>query len=447
VPSIAYGSSAYRRTNGNFPELRLSNMFVEKAATSENQAAIISRPGLQVSMTNGSGPIRALFSQAGTFNSDVFSLSGSTLYRKTTSLGTVSGSGFASVAGGYNELLVACGDKLKSYNGTNFVDAGFVGNSSNNVIATCFINSTFVAVEANSARYFWSAPLNGRSWDVLNFATAEREPDNLLDVAPLQNNLWCFGERSVEVHADNGGNDARFTPIETLGYDKGILATGCVCRADNALFFAGSDYAVYRVGEAPQRVSEHWIEAKIQGSATCKVFSYRYEGHEFVAIRLDDGTLQYDCATQEWDENSWPIQCAVEGYFGHDSSGVVASFGGWDDLGSALERRFTAALTLEEPQSIDRLSLWANTGHTELMVGQGSDPIIEMRYSRDAGQTWSNFIPASLGKIGRYRVRAIWRRLGEFDPPGAMFDFRLTDPVSLRISDVKVNDVGGSRSR
>jgi hypothetical protein len=75
---------------------------------------------------------------------------------------------------------------LKSYNGTNFVDAGFVGNSSNNVIATCFINSTFVAVEkANSARYFWSAPLNGRSWDVLNFATAEREPDNLLDVASL----------------------------------------------------------------------------------------------------------------------------------------------------------------------------------------------------------------------------------------------------------------------
>jgi hypothetical protein len=78
------------------------------------------------------------------------------------------------------------------------------------------------------------------------------------------------------------------------------------------------------------------------------------------------------------------------------------------------------------------------------MVGQGSDPIIEMRYSRDAGQTWSNWYPGFLGKIGEYRARAIWRRLGLFDFPGAMFDFDCTDPVSLRISDVNVNDGGGA---
>jgi hypothetical protein len=83
VPSIAYGSSAYKRTNGNFPELKLINMYVEQAATSENQVALVSRPGLGLIATNGSGPINGLFSKKGTLGGDVFSISGTALYRGT----------------------------------------------------------------------------------------------------------------------------------------------------------------------------------------------------------------------------------------------------------------------------------------------------------------------------------------------------------------------------
>jgi hypothetical protein len=312
MPSIAYGSSAYKRSE--FPELRLVNMYVEKAATSEKQIALLSRPGLVSHSTIGTGPISGIFSQAGTFSSDLFGLSGSSLFRNTSSLGTVSGSGPVSFAGGYGELCVTRGQTLYSYNGTNLANSGFTGLFSNNVTACCFINSSIIAIEAGSARYFWSAALDGRTWDVTDFITAEREPDNLLDVAPLGNNLWLFGEQSVEVHADTGLDNARFSPVETLGYNKGILATGCVCNADNALFFIGSDKVVYRVGEAPQRVSEHWIEEAIGKSSTASVYSYRHEGHEFVVVKLDDVNIQYDCATQEWNEAEWPVTCAAGGY-------------------------------------------------------------------------------------------------------------------------------------
>jgi hypothetical protein len=37
--------------------------------------------------------------------------------------------------------------------------------------------------------------------------------------------------------------------------------------------------------------------------------------------------------------------------------------------------------------------------------------------------------------------------LGMFDDPGMLFEFRMTAPVSFRLSSVEVNASGGGRSR
>lgn len=42
----------------------------------------------------------------------------------------------------------------------------------------------------------------------------------------------------------------------------------------------------------------------------------------------------------------------------------------------------------------------------------GSDPQIMLRWSDDGGHTWSNEHWVSAGKLGKYRARAIWQRLG-----------------------------------
>ena len=47
-----------------------------------------------------------------------------------------------------------------------------------------------------------------------------------------------------------------------------------------------------------------------------------------------------------------------------------------------------------------------------LVSGQGADPQVMMRYSDDSGQTWSEEHWRGSGKIGEYRRRVIWRRLG-----------------------------------
>ena len=75
---VFYGKGAYRRDNGNLPQLRLVNMFVESSPTEQEGVVLLSRKGLSQRSNWGTGPIRGVFSQPNVFSGDVFALSGST---------------------------------------------------------------------------------------------------------------------------------------------------------------------------------------------------------------------------------------------------------------------------------------------------------------------------------------------------------------------------------
>jgi hypothetical protein len=442
-------------------------MFVEKAATSEQGITLQSRPGLSTSSTVGSGPINGLFTNPGLFGGDLFSVSGSTLYRATTSKGTVSGSGATSIAGSSDgvtsELLIARGSDLYRFDGTTLSTVTFPDSAS--VRAVCFIGSLFVAVRGDGAhpgRFYWSAPLDGSSWDALSFATAERGPDDLLDIAALNDKIILYGQSTIEVWSHTGDADLPFTRVEGIGsQSKGIHSTGAKCEADNTLFHVGSDGGVYRLGDGFDLISEHWLEEKVAASTAVSLFAFRWQGHEFACVRLDSQTFAYDCATQSWCEfqtngSNWNVKCAVmsgrTAYLGNATNGTVMTLSGWTDQGVTLTREFTAALQMDSVGSVNNLWLWAETGKSTVLSGTGSDPKVEQQYSRDAGETWSDFNDAalgnaSLGGTGQYRVIPEWRRLGQFDAPGAIFRFRTTDPVPFSIRAVKYNEPVFGRSR
>jgi len=455
MPSISYGAGSYVRTNGSFPPLELINMFVEQSNTSEGGVALLSRPGLGLLATAGSGPINGMYSKRGTLSGDVFSISNTTLYRGTTSLGTVAGSGVPSFAGGENELLVCRGSTMRSYNGTNIANVVFPDSAS--VTAVDYIGSLFVAIRASTQKFYWSSPLDGRTWAALDFASAEREPDLLLDIKALGDNIWLFGQSTVETWQHTGDAALPFTRLEQVAFDKGIHSTGAVVKADNTLVFVGSNSSVYRIGDVPERISTHAIEERILDSTNVKMFTFQLEGHEFVCVRLDTETLAYDMATGEWCEfqssgGQWIVAAAAMvgkvAYLGHQTTGQLMGWDEWDDMGASLERRFTAAQPLDTITPVYSVALWTNPGQTPLTSPtSGYDPLLYMRYSRDAGQTWSAYDSCKLGQQTQYRVRPEFRALGSFDFPGLMMEFKVTDPVPFRVSAVKVNDPAASRAR
>ena len=64
----------------------------------------------------------------------------------------------------------------------------------------------------------------------------------------------------------------------------------------------------------------------------------------------------------------------------------------------------------------------------------GVDPQVTLRWSDDGGHTWSNEHWRSMGKIGQYGYRTIWRRLGmTVKLRDRVYEITGTDPVKIAI--------------
>jgi len=66
-----------------------------------------------------------------------------------------------------------------------------------------------------------------------------------------------------------------------------------------------------------------------------------------------------------------------------------------------------------------------------LATGQGSDPVMMMRYSNDGGHTWSNYKTSTIGRTGQYAARAEFRRLGA--GRNRIWEISMTDPVKFAV--------------
>jgi hypothetical protein len=64
-----------------------------------------------------------------------------------------------------------------------------------------------------------------------------------------------------------------------------------------------------------------------------------------------------------------------------------------------------------------------------------------LRWSNDGGSTWSNEHWTTVGQLGKYTNRAIWRRLGT--ARDRIFEVTVTDPVNFVIISANLKASGG----
>ena len=446
------GRGAYRRDAGNLPELKLINMFVEPSPVSDEGVTLLSFQGLMSSATRGAGPINGIFQKAGLFNGDTFTISGTHLYRAGTDLGAIDGTGPVSWASSDIELVVTRGASAWSYNGTNLAAVAFP-DSANVTAVAGVIGGLFLYARAGSGRWYWSAVLDGRTVDALDYATAESAPDKLRDIKTVGDNAFLLGEDTIEVWYITGELNLPFARISQRTINVGVIATGCAVEMDNALHFIGSDKSIYRMAEVHQKISDFSMDERLKQSSSYACFTFSWEGHKFFVARLSQGTWLGDAATsyqgwyeaQTWGLTNWQAQCAVTletgPLFGSSTTNDVLAFA--DDV-SPLLRQFPAYFPIKGGSiPVDMIEVEANPGS----ASSGVVPVLEMRSSRDRGNTFTNWRPSSLGLMGEYRKRPRWRRCGYFDAPGPLFEFRTTEAGALRVSAVRVNESAAGRAR
>lgn len=110
MTTIQLGLTDHRRTVAGALSVPVLNRYFEQTPDpTHGPVSLIARPGLKKFVSIGTGPIRGIYSEPGTFNDDLFAVSGDNLYR-VTGAGTTSDLGAIATSGTGNVSMAATPD-------------------------------------------------------------------------------------------------------------------------------------------------------------------------------------------------------------------------------------------------------------------------------------------------------------------------------------------------
>jgi hypothetical protein len=461
--------SAYVARSVNAADNRMVNLFPEIIPEGGKEPGWLQRaPGLRKLASVGDGPIRGLWAFNGNA-SLAFVVSGQYLYKinqnwQATQLGFVAGAAPVSMADNGTQLFIAAGAYGYIYNIITEVfnqisDPDFPG-----AVTVGYLDGYFVFNEPNSQKIWVTSLLNGASIDPLDFASAEGSPDGVVGLIVDHREVWVLGTNSTEVWYDAGLADFPLARIQGAFNEIGCIAPLSIAKMDNTVFWLGQDARgrgmVYRAnGYIGQRVSTHAIEWQLQqydDLTDAVAYTYQQDGHSFYVLNVPSGntTWVFDASTNSWHERAalndeglfvrhrancqmfFNNQIVVGDYENNSIYAYDLTYYADDTSPQRWLRSWRALPT--GTNNLKRtaqhtLQLDCETG-VGLVTGQGSDPQVMLRWSDDGGHTWSNEHWKSMGQIGRYGYRTIWRRLGMTTKlRDRVYEVSGTDPVKIAI--------------
>lgn len=294
--------------------------------------------------------------------------------------------------------------------------------------------------------------------------------DNLVSIVADHRQLLLLGENTSERWINVGTFPFPFAIIPGTSMQHGLQAINSVARLGEGVAFLARDdrgrATVVMWGAtmpSPARISTFAIEHAIQGYAVttdATAYSYAQGGHEFYVLTFPsaDVTWCYDVSTGYWHRRAWRdsnnfyhrhrSNCAAA--FGNDT--VVGDFQNgklytfslsvYTDDGNPIPcvRRCPHMTSDLKMQFFSDLQIQFQPG-VGLQSGQGSDPECILRWSNDGGFTWGNDHVLKIGQVGKYKNRAMRRRLGW--ARDRVFEVEVTDPVYRVVVSANLNASAG----
>lgn len=284
-----------------------------------------------------------------------------------------------------------------------------------------FQGGYFVFDRKGSGQIFASGIYDGAAFDALDFATAESNPDQTVAVAAVRREIWAFGQRTVEVFSLAASTAFPFAPLPGVSISFGCVAPHSAIPVDQSMCWLSPDGIVYQSqGYQPLRISSHEIEEELKTirSEWPEAFAWTYieDGHQFYMLTVGGQTFGYDFATREWHKRK---SAGREGHIANACATVLGRILIGDDRGRLLEmsRDFTSDTGQAVIVEIGSLPIgegtdWFTVNSFEIDAVVGVGGVAQLAYSDDDGATWSSWLDADAGAVGRHMKRLQWRRLG-----------------------------------
>jgi Phage stabilisation protein len=348
-------------------------------------------------------------------------------------------------------------------------DGAFTGGETCDIVDNYFVYNRPASQQWGASGVL--SPISGNT----SFSSKDGAPDNLVALIVDHREVYLMGEASSEVWTDVGGNPFPFQRIPGTSTQHGIAAKFSVARFGDSFCYVsrnnrGQAQIMQMKGYVPTRISNHAVENSITNQYVddAIAWTYQLEGHECYVVSFPtlELTWAYDLASGMW--HKW-LYTNNDGTYTRHRGNCCAVFqglvlvGDYQD-GSIYEidknnytdngqytrrlRRAPHLVTDFQRQYFDELQIQFQpgvglTGITTPLNNEvvGADPQAMLRWSNDGGSTWSKEYWTSIGKIGKYKNRAIWRRLGT--ARDRVFEVVVNDPINAVIISANLKATAG----
>jgi hypothetical protein len=292
--------------------------------------------------------------------------------------------------------------------------------------------------------------------DALDFATAESNPDRLVRGIADHGEIVLLGSETVEFWGNTGGQDFPYSNQRGSTLEFGLAAASSLVKYNDSLAGVfknkmGQVQVMMLAGHAIKPLSTQEHSDIINSYTTVSdatAFSYMLGGHPMLQVNFPSAgkSWLHDASTGLWSKLESGLNGArhrAEIHTDFLSKPRVSDYENgnvytldpdvYTDNGTAIKRRIRTKHLLSnyDRMVVHKLQVDFETG-VGIATGQGSDPQVMLRISRDNGHTWGNELWTSMGAIGKYLTRAIWRRLGA--ARDWVLEFTITDPVKVVIT-------------
>jgi hypothetical protein len=336
---------------------------------------------------------------------------------------------------GFDYLAIASDEKLWLYDGTTL--AQVTDTDLGPVLDVQWVDGYFMTTDGI---YLVVTDLNDPfSVNPLKYGSAETDPDPIVGILKVRNEIYAMGRYSIEVFSNIGGSLFPFARIPGAQVQRGAIGTHACVFWNETIAFLGSGRneapAIYVVATGvAEKISTREIDQQLakytEDELSTVVLESRINlGLKQLYIHLPDRTLifdanasqviefpcwyyastslvgnsQYRARNMVWCYNQWIVsdpQTYALGIFTETLSSHWGQVVGWE---------FNTSIIFNESRGVlfHELELVALNGRSEL----GVDSTIWTSYSVD-GESWSVEKGAKVGRQGDRRKNITWLRNG-----------------------------------